>query len=318
MRSRHPELYAAESELVPSLSKDELEYRLETMGNRQEEQLFEQLARALMQLEVCPNIKPMTGPTGGGDGKRDAETYPVDEALGLSAYWGSATSRATQEDWAFAFSTQEDWRQKARSDCKSIATLPKVFDKVFVVTSRFAPSKKRSELEAALAQEHGFRVEILDRTWITSKVFANGRQRQVSEILGLDVKESQDRSDPAMAERQHELNDLLAQLSAPMDNYGGNPYALALDYTRAARLSRTLGKPHPEVDGLLLKAKEISDRSADIGLKIRIAYDRAWTAVYWYDDFRTLLSAYLELEQNLEHTGDPYHFEQAHNLYLTL
>ena len=46
---------------------------------------FEEFYRHIAEVEICPNLLPQTGPTGGGDSKVDSETYPVSE--NLSAYW---------------------------------------------------------------------------------------------------------------------------------------------------------------------------------------------------------------------------------------
>ena len=46
---------------------------------------FEEFCRHIAEVEICPNLLPQTGPTGGGDSKVDSETYPVSE--NLSAYW---------------------------------------------------------------------------------------------------------------------------------------------------------------------------------------------------------------------------------------
>src|SRR5689334_11524551 len=61
----------------PALNPSILEYQLETLGNRGQESEFEGFAHALASAELCPNLLPQTGPTGGGDSKVDAETYPV-------------------------------------------------------------------------------------------------------------------------------------------------------------------------------------------------------------------------------------------------
>jgi hypothetical protein len=44
---------------------------------------FEHFCRRLAEKELCPNLLPHTGPTGGGDSKVDAETYPVAEQVSL-------------------------------------------------------------------------------------------------------------------------------------------------------------------------------------------------------------------------------------------
>ena len=78
MRSRHPDLYS-DSETVsrPQLTEDILEYRLQTLTNRNQETAFAYFARRLAQKEICPNLRPQTGPVGGGDSKVDSETIPV-------------------------------------------------------------------------------------------------------------------------------------------------------------------------------------------------------------------------------------------------
>jgi len=68
----------------PALDRATLEYQLETLGNRSQESDFERFAHALASAEICPNVLPQTGPTGGGDSKVDAETYPVAGDLTLS------------------------------------------------------------------------------------------------------------------------------------------------------------------------------------------------------------------------------------------
>ena len=113
---RRPERFSdTVSSAVPALDRAMLEYHLSTLTSRNEELLFEEFAKALLQRTVCPNLLPHTGPSGGGDSKVDSETYPVAPSLALSWYVGEP-DKASTERWAFAFSAKEKWRPKVSSD----------------------------------------------------------------------------------------------------------------------------------------------------------------------------------------------------------
>lgn len=99
MRKRRPELYS-DSKRVSKLVLDQkfLEYSLETLTSRKEEIKFEYFCRKLLEREVCPNLIPQTGPTGGGDSKTDSETFQVSEQISERWYVGDP-ARASKEKW---------------------------------------------------------------------------------------------------------------------------------------------------------------------------------------------------------------------------
>ncbi len=77
MKSRHPDLFPDTLPLsIPVLEAGYFEYELESLTKKKKELAFEDFCRRLAELEICPNLKPITGPLGGGDGKTDAQTYP--------------------------------------------------------------------------------------------------------------------------------------------------------------------------------------------------------------------------------------------------
>ena len=119
-----------------------MEYHLETLTSRSQETEFENFARALIKLEVCPNILPQTGPTGGGDSKVDSETYPVADSLALAWYVGVGRGSAS-ERWAFAFSTKKKWPEKFKSDIAKIAATERNYKKAFFVTNQYVRDKLR-------------------------------------------------------------------------------------------------------------------------------------------------------------------------------
>ena len=85
MKARRPYLFSdTEIEAQPTLDRATFEYLLETLTARKQELDFEHFARRLAEKEVCPNLIPQTGPTGGGDSKVDAETYPVSQKSPIS------------------------------------------------------------------------------------------------------------------------------------------------------------------------------------------------------------------------------------------
>ena len=88
----------------------------DTITARNEENVFEKFARKLAAVEICPNLRPNTGPSGGGDGKVDTETYEVSPEI--SDRWYIGQLEAASERWAFAISAKEQWKGKVRSDIK--------------------------------------------------------------------------------------------------------------------------------------------------------------------------------------------------------
>jgi hypothetical protein len=140
MRERRPHLFSdTDIEERPELDRTTFEYHLETLTNRKQELDFEIFARKLAEKEICPNLLPQTGPTGGGDAKVDSETYPV--ASEISERWYYADPKVTAnsaERWAFAFSTKKDWKAKVRADIQNIVATGRKYQVTYFITSRFA------------------------------------------------------------------------------------------------------------------------------------------------------------------------------------
>ncbi len=116
MRARRPELFSDSiTYQEPQLTREVFEYYLDSLTSRKQENDFEHFCRKLAEKELCPNLIPQTGPTGGGDSKVDTETYPVADAISLRWYEGIGREPA-QERWAFAFSAKKKCRAKVQSD----------------------------------------------------------------------------------------------------------------------------------------------------------------------------------------------------------
>src|SRR5580704_15856982 len=114
MKSRRPHLFSdTEVAEQAQLDRATFEYQLDTLTNRKQELDFELFARKLAEKEICPNLIPQTGPTGGGDSKVDSETHPVSSEISDRWYYADPKGReGATERWAFAFSTKADWKAK--------------------------------------------------------------------------------------------------------------------------------------------------------------------------------------------------------------
>lgn len=296
MRAGHPELFSDSSETTSiHLDRSDLDSYLENLTSRNQESQFAEFARRLVELEVCPNVKPQTGPTGGGDSGVDASTHPVSAYLAERVWFGTPVP-STAGEWAFAFSTKKTWKEKAKSDvAKAAAALPKAA-KVFFVTSRFARDKDRAALEKALSKSFRREVQIFDRTWILNRIFEHRHEKLVVKHLGVGTAlRSERKSGPRDTNRQAELDALLTRFADPA-NYLGNDLALAQDYLSAAMLSRALERPRHEVEGLFMRARALATQVGDCSQALAAGYDHAWTLFWWFDDGAAMGKVYAELE----------------------
>jgi hypothetical protein len=174
MRELRPEYYSDTQERAAHvLGASTLEYHLESITSRNQTHDFEIFCRKLCERTICPNLRPQTGPDGGGDSKADTETYPVAEEISGLTYVGNANGG--RERWAFCFSAKATWADKVRKDVQGIAETGRAYDRIIFVTSRFAKAKHRARVEDELSKKYGIPVTILDRSWIVKEIVENDR-----------------------------------------------------------------------------------------------------------------------------------------------
>ncbi|MHB2027029.1 MAG: hypothetical protein ACYCPQ_10435 [Elusimicrobiota bacterium] len=150
MRARRPELFSDSGERAePHISREAFELELENLTSKKKELDFEIFCRRLAEKEICPNLLPQTGPTGGGDSNVDSETYPVADEIALGWYLG--TPSAAKEKWAFAFSAKKKWRPKVRSDIKAIAETARGYQVAYFITNQYVKDKDRAAVETELS-----------------------------------------------------------------------------------------------------------------------------------------------------------------------
>jgi len=317
LRARRPERYSDSITIaVPQLTSDLLEYHLETLTSRSQEKEFEHFARCLAEKELCPNLLPQTGPTGGGDSKVDTETYPVAESIAMRWYQGDAGAK---ERWAFAMSAKRDWCPKVKSDVKKIANTDREYSLIYFITNQFVPDKKRAEVEDTLKKEFGIPIRILDRSWIVDRVIEHDCKDIVVKTLaidGLTINPTR-KIGPRDAQREIELEELDKEIKNT-DRYVGTEYQLAEDCLRSAILASNLEKNRYEVDGRFAAALRVAEGVGDQRQILRVIYKHAWSSCFVYNDTETLSNLYDKVE-NLALASDyADDIEMVQNLFNVL
>jgi hypothetical protein len=258
LKARRPERFsdtvvAEATELDRSL----LEFHLSSLTSRSQETDFERFARRLCECEICPNLLPQTGPTGGGDSKADSETYPVADTLALAWYTGLGRE-AAQERWAFAFSAKADWPPKVRSDIAKIVGTAREYTKAFFVTNQAVPDRKRAEVEDDLRTKYGIDVHILDRTWILDRVFTGRHEELAVNELGVTALSRRDvMKGPFDVKREGALEEVEKRIQEALQA-GRFGAALVDDTLDAADLARNLERPRAEVEGRYARADQLA------------------------------------------------------------
>jgi hypothetical protein len=289
MRARRPELFSDTVVIEePVLDRNHVEFHLDTLTQRKEEIRFEHFCRRLAEKELCPNLLPQTGPTGGGDSKVDTETYPVANSISERWYEGDP-ERASQERWAFAFSAKKRWRPKVKDDVKKIAETNREYSLIYFITNQAVRDRDRATVEDELRDQWNTDIRILDRSWIIEKVTQNNRWDVVYQTLDIDrpLVISKSSLGPLDSERQRDLEEL-DRMIEDQDRYQSSKYQLAEDCLQSALLARGLGRPRAEIDGRFDRAERIAKSRGDMRQLFRILYQKAWTANWWFDDFGEL------------------------------
>lgn len=318
MRARRPHLFSDSAiDRTLTLPRVTFEYHLESLTSRKQETAFEHFCRRIAEKELCPNLRLQTGPTGGGDSKVDAETYPV--APSIAERWWIGSPSAAEERWGFAFSAKKRWKQKVKDDVASITSTGRSYARIYFITNQFVRDKDRAEEEDALSAVAGVPVHILDRSWLVEKVYANGHLEMAIDALGIvgAHADAVQRLGPLDAARLAELEQLDRHVTDP-DRYAGAHYQLAQDCARSAILARGLGRPRSEVDARFLQAERFA-REVDItAQRLRITYKRAWTAHWWYEDYAEFNRLYDEVESHARVANEVADVHLLQNLWMLL
>ncbi|AZG78179.1 hypothetical protein [Methylocystis rosea] len=312
MRARRPYLFSdSERTTEIALTQEVLSHHLDTLTNQKAEYVFEKFAVRLAEKFIAPNLRPQTGPTGGGDGKTDSETYPVSPEI--AERWFSPDKLAASERWAFAFSAKREWRSKVRSDVREIVGTGRGYQRVYFITNQYVSARQSAEVQDALTKEYGVPVTIMDRTWILERVFDHGCLDIAQKCLGVGKQFEATVIGPRDHKRQTEL-DGLEKLIADNAAYEGRAPALADDALRTAKLARGLEKPRFEVDGRFERAVSIARQHELSTHRLAAIYEWAWTSYFWFDDAQKLSELYDQVEKLAIRSQDANDLERLSNL----
>ena len=314
MRGRHPDLFSdSVVEARPVLARPVFDHHLDTLTARKGEYQFEHFCRLIAEKEICPNLRTQTGPTGGGDSKVDTENFPV--AKELSERWWIGEPAGGSERWAFAFSAKKKWKPKLEADVESVLSTKRDYKRIYFFTNQLVSDKLRASTEDVLTKSAGIPVHIMDRNWLTDRVYRNGHLGLAISALQIEEASHQNRVrlGPEAPRRKADWEELDAQISAP-SRYEGVRYQLAEDCVRAAILARGLDKPRVEIEGRFSMGDRIARELGIPSQLLRVAYRRAWTAHWWFEDFDEFLIHYDEVERHAAGSSEAEDQERLLNL----
>lgn len=282
LRARRPEQFSDSVKLQEStIDRSMLEYHFETLNNRSQELEFEIFVRKLCEREICPNLVAQTGPTAGGDGKTDTETYPV--ASQIAFFWG-LNEAPESERWAFGVSTQKDWKTKCTKDVESIMSTGRGYSRIFCVSSRFIKNSLRAQLQDDLSEKHGVKVTILDRTWLLDKTLQQKNQHLAIDHLGLTGSiESKIQIGQFDADKQIQLIEIERQIEQIED-----PGRLTLSqvdlYIKRAIIYKELERDAAAVEQQFNLAVRTAKKFGTQRQHFDSLYQLTWAAYWWLEN----------------------------------
>ena len=109
-------------------------------------------------------------------------------------------------------------------------------------------------------------------------------------------QESKSRTGPRDAARLEELEQLDQQIADP-SRYQGAHYQLVEDCLRSAILARSLERSRSEVESRFERASRLAADVNHNQQRLRIAYNRAWTAYWWHEDYTEFSEFFEDVEK---------------------
>ncbi|MEQ1822073.1 MAG: hypothetical protein ABL949_06170 [Fimbriimonadaceae bacterium] len=295
-KEQHPSEFSdSQLEEVTDFDREVINHALTSITTNNQEQSFERFCFRVCEERVCANLIPNTGPAGGGDGKVDADTFPVADS---HAYFDGVGRQTTNERWAFAISAKQAWKQKVQSDVKSILSTGRPYGRIIFVTNQAVPSKDRQKAQDELTTMHGLPISILDRTWLIDSIMYHNCARFAIEELGFNsAKKFNVLPGPRDQKKRQRLTELVSQLESESES---NPTFLSVENALlAAKLARSLEQPRPAVESLFEKAGQYAATLGTDAQRIEVEYQLAWTQFWWYEDFATFLLSYQAFIESL-------------------
>lgn len=306
LMSRRPERYSDSVIIERSiLDRTLLEHHLATLNKRSQELAFESYAKRICEKTICPNLLEQTGPVAGGDGKVDTQTFPVSEQIRNLWYEGTNINESShKERWAFAVSTQENWKAKCRKDIRKIKDTGRGYVKAFFVTNQYAKADQRSNIEDELKTETDIDICILDLNWLLDQTFKSDYIDIAIESLSIPGVSSNIVSQgPNDYRREKRLEDINTRISTKI-----NPSDILVQqvdwFLDSAILSKECEKDILETQGLFDRAIRISDKFGTRQQKFDACYEYAWASLWWFEDVDLFETFFERAFQNVKESSN--------------
>lgn len=319
-KKMHPEQFS-DSKIIQKgkLDRDFLDFYFETLTSKSLDKAFEDFCRRIAETEICPNLLPQTGPTGGGDSKVDSETYPVAEAISALWFYGDGNKAAT-ERWAFAISAKKDWKPKVRSDIEKIAKVNqnenRGYTKAFFMSNQYISDKKRADTEDELRKLYNLDVRIIDRTWLLDKALKNTNNIEITiKSFGLSDSFS---DEIQVGERDYIRKKEFDQIENQLASENLKSSEMVSLSKRSIILARELECSKPQVLGLIDRNNKIAKEHGTVIDVADAIYDAAWTVYWWYCDAQLYYEYYKEYEKIMLKENNVNLFKNLVTLWLNL
>ncbi len=292
-RKKRPEKFSdtVENYEIP-LTKELFEMQMERLSTKKMQGAFENFIVSVVKRQITPNIKPQTGPDGGGDGKVDAETYQVSDDIADKWYSCEDTAKG-EKRWAFAISCMKKWKSKVESDVAKIAGTNRGYSRVLFFSNQFIKASTRLDVEKDLSEKYGIKVDIFDGLWCENAVFNDGCMGLALEHLEFsdEYKKRQVIIGPNDKARQERLDviekNILRHISGIDTEYIDELHETCL-------LSRGLERPRTEIEGRFMRAMRECEAHGTPQQMFLLIYDHAWTCFFWFEDID---AAYADLQK---------------------
>lgn len=315
-RTRRPE-YFSDSQIIEEikLPREVLSLEINNITTNQKENEFETMCRRLAEKFISPNLIPQVGPTGGGDGKTDSETYPVSSMI--SDRWFMPENGWEQnEKWAFAISAKKIWKSKAEDDIVKIIGTNREYTRIYFMTNQLPSSKKKKDSQDEFKDKYNIEVIILDGEWIIEKIYNNNLIDFVVDCLNLSpiYKSKTTIVGKNDFERIKRLEEIENYINRP-SRYSEYDFQLVEDCLEAAVLSRMLERPRDEIEGKFDRAFRFCKKVNFEKQWIKLHYQRAWTYLNWFNDYDSFIKEYLSFKKHIVETTSIHDVQLYYNLY---
>ena len=298
------------------LTRELFDIQLMNLSTNKMQSEFEKFIIACIKRVITPNIKPQTGPDGGGDGKVDAETYKVSQDI-YDKWYISSEGAIGDEKWAFAISCKKQWKQKVCSDVEKIIQTNRGYSRILFFTNQYIKSSTRIDTEHVLSEKYNVSVEIFDASWCVNIVFNHNCIDVALNTLNFsdiykNKKEIIGRNDTIRRKQLEEIEmSILRHIEGLDTNY-------IEDLRSAYLLSRSLELSRTEIEGRFIRAIRECEKHGSKQQLFNIIYDHAWTSCFWYEDLEMMSTDYSKLKEFVDAEPTVYRIEKLTNILSTI